>query len=222
MPDEVDNIHSCYPFYELTTYLHDDHSISWTAKNGNETTSDDPWTYQSSIESKSFPYWGQISLYGGGGYIKVLGSDAKEARSSLDDLEQNGWIDRATRAVINEFTLLNPCTNLFSVVNLIIEIPPSGGLMITEDIHTMRLYYYSGNRALFRFLLEALVLGIVIYFLVLTTKDFLNSGRKYLNDAWNFLEVGNIVLAFTCCIVNIIHCVMTRSTLKDFKTNNRK
>lgn len=174
------------------------------------------------MESQSYPVWGHLDLYGGGGYIKVLGSEPREADSSLNYLEQTRWIDRATRAVINEFTIFNPSTNLFSVINLILEMPPSGGVIPSYDVRTMRLYFYSGNRALFRFLLEALILAFVVYFVYVVVKELLRSGRKYFADAWNYLEVGNITLAFVCCVVNIIHFVITKDTLAKFKKDTRK
>jgi hypothetical protein len=37
------------------------------------------------------------------------------------------WLDGKTRAVFFEFTIYNPFTNFFAVINILTEILPTGG-----------------------------------------------------------------------------------------------
>ena len=212
-------MHSCYPYYDLGTYQHGDYDTFWSTSKDPNSSTNSPWIYQTSTESESYPLWGRMDVYGGGGYISILGSTSDTAHAALSHLEQNQWIDRGTRALIAELTLFNPSTNLFSVINLILEIPPTGGVATTSDIRTMRLYFYSGTRALFRLILEAIIIFFIGYFLYIEVKELMHDGRKYFKDVWNYLEVGNIVLATVCCVIHIIHYVVTRSTLESFQND---
>ena len=65
-----------------------------------------------------------------------------EAYQTLKKLEAARWIDRRTRAVVVEMTLFNPATNLFSGVNLLLEIPPSGGVTVSTHVSSVYLYKY--------------------------------------------------------------------------------
>ena len=65
-----------------------------------------------------------------------------EAYQTLKKLEAARWIDRRTRAVVVEMTLFNPATNLFSGVNLLLEIPPSGGVTVSAHVSSVYLYKY--------------------------------------------------------------------------------
>lgn len=38
-----------------------------------------PWTYQTQSELRSYPIWGQMVLYRGGGYVAELGPDSQNA-----------------------------------------------------------------------------------------------------------------------------------------------
>jgi len=76
----------------------------------------DRWTFKSEKELDGSSYNGQISDYGGGGYTQVLPLSHSEANAMIQSLKDNLWIDRATRAVIVEFTVYNANINLFCVI----------------------------------------------------------------------------------------------------------
>lgn len=69
---------------------------------------------------------GGISTYGGGGYVFELRGDEKSLLLRTKELETQAWIDRYTRAILIEFTVYNPGTNLFSVNTMVLEKPNSG------------------------------------------------------------------------------------------------
>lgn len=62
-------------------------------------------------------HWGTFSVYGGGGYYLDLSGNRAEAAAELDDLFNQLWIDRGTRAVFIHLTVFNPNVNLFCVVS---------------------------------------------------------------------------------------------------------
>ncbi len=67
---------------------------------------------------------GQVSTYGGGGYVKSLAINKADSGAILDSLKLQGWIDRGTRVVFLDFTVYNANINLFcqirSVINLFV------------------------------------------------------------------------------------------------------
>jgi len=64
---------------------------------------------------KEEPYWGQVAVYGGGGYTQLLPNTSDSLHQVLEQLQADEWIDEGTRAVFVDFTLYNPSDNLFAV-----------------------------------------------------------------------------------------------------------
>ncbi len=61
-------------------------------------------------------HWGLISTYGGGGYAQNLANNKDYSMKILNELKQNLWLDRGTRATFFDFTVYNANINLFCVV----------------------------------------------------------------------------------------------------------
>lgn len=62
---------------------------------------------------------GQVSTYGGGGYVKNLGSSSAESSEIIQNLKDNRWIDRGTRAVFLDFTIYNAFINMFCQIRFL-------------------------------------------------------------------------------------------------------
>jgi Polycystin cation channel len=74
------------------------------------------WTYRDSKQLQTSSYWGQVDTYSGGGFAVDLKDNQEDSTPILQELYDNLWIDRATRAVFIDFTLYNPNINLFCVI----------------------------------------------------------------------------------------------------------
>uniref|UniRef100_A0A914CCJ3 Polycystin domain-containing protein n=1 Tax=Acrobeloides nanus TaxID=290746 RepID=A0A914CCJ3_9BILA len=73
--------------------------------------------YQSAEILDSESYWGEISTYGGGGFVQDLSSnDPNETLARIATLKENRWIDRGTRVVFIDFSLYNANINLFCII----------------------------------------------------------------------------------------------------------
>ena len=64
-------------------------------------------SYTKASDLDGYPYWGQLALYAGGGYVVPLKGSKTDLIALMNELEQNQWIDRYTRAVFVEFTTYN-------------------------------------------------------------------------------------------------------------------
>ena len=58
--------------------------------------------------------------------------------AQIDELKENKWIDRYTRAVFIEYTIYNPNIDIFALTTILCEMPETGGrlpLMLTYACH---------------------------------------------------------------------------------------
>ena len=75
---------------------------------------------------QNIPYLGVINVYGGGGYVAELGDSSAAALSLLQQLQQNNWVDKMTRAVFFETTIYNANVHLFASLICLFEFPATG------------------------------------------------------------------------------------------------
>lgn len=87
----------------------------------------------------------------------------------LDDLKSNNWVDKYTRAVFIEFTVYNGHSNLYCVMNLLLEFTAAGGVLPFIQLLSTRIDRYVGNFLLFVLICEA---SFVIFTLVFTYREF--------------------------------------------------
>lgn len=90
-------------------------------------TPDEFFTYSTSESLGGYPYWGIFSTYGGGGYVAELGQSMTDARSVVQSLMDNNWVDNNTRAIFIEVNLYNPNNNLWGVCLYVLEFLQTGG-----------------------------------------------------------------------------------------------
>ena len=74
------------------------------------------WNYATEKELDGSSHWGQLSSYGGGGYIQELGSNKADSLEIIAQLKNNLWLDRGTRAVFTDFSVYNANINLFCII----------------------------------------------------------------------------------------------------------
>jgi polycystin 2 len=79
-------------------------------------TNNSAWYYQTEKQLKGSNHQGLMNKYGGGGYVALLSANVTESNATIQDLFDNLWIDRATRAIFLDFTVYNANINLFCQV----------------------------------------------------------------------------------------------------------
>lgn len=70
------------------------------------------YTFQDGSGMNSYPFYGEITVYGGGGYVVPLKGDRKAIFAKIQELKNGGWIDKFTRAIFLEFTIYNANVSL--------------------------------------------------------------------------------------------------------------
>ena len=75
------------------------------------------WRYFSEKDLEGSAHWGLLGVtYSGAGYYKDLSNTQNGSLTILDNLFDNLWIRRGTRAVFVDFSVYNANINLFCVV----------------------------------------------------------------------------------------------------------
>ncbi|XP_062420899.1 polycystin-1-like protein 2 [Pungitius pungitius] len=167
-----------------------------------------PWTYQTQSELRSYPIWGQMVLYRGGGYVAELGPDSQNATSTLDYLFTNTWLDVHTRAIFVEFTVYNANVNLFCIVTLLLETSAVGAFQFHSELHSVRLYQSSGNLHIFVIAAEIIHLLFILYYMFLQGKLMKQQRWAYFRCKWNLLELTIILLSWSAVAVFIKRAVI--------------
>jgi hypothetical protein len=158
----------------------------------------DRWRHQSMMELRGFPYWGTITMYSGSGYVANLGYDQVTAYTVVSDLHSNGWIDVQTRAVFVEFTVYNANTNLFGIISIFIEFPPSSGAVTKVQFEASRFYIHlTGGQTL----AHVLVIFFMMYFLYREGKLVYKQRWAYFKGFWNWVEVILIISEFLLIVL---------------------
>lgn len=93
-----------------------------------------------------FSFSGEITSYPGGGYVADLTENVDEASRLVRALEESGWFDEYTRAVVVEFNVLNPNSKLFNQIIVALEYTTDGGTWWTCTVSAVQLYRYTEGR----------------------------------------------------------------------------
>nr|XP_032832098.1 polycystin-1 [Petromyzon marinus] len=94
----------------------------WTLPTPNSSLN---WNYTCAGAPSAW-HWGELGWYGGGGYVQDLAGNLMQSRSTVSMLQQQGWIDRMTRAVLVEFALRCRAVGLVAAVTVLFEFPVAG------------------------------------------------------------------------------------------------
>ena len=177
------------------------------------------WEYSKDEGRGSFDSWGRFAVYRGGGYLANLGYNKLAARKVINDLVENNWIDSRTRAVIVEFSLFNPSTNILSVMSYFYEILPSG-FSGTFKSYGMLTLASTDSQAHNTYLLFVLLFGVflICYFIIECIKLF-RQKCSYFKSLWNWMEVFQILTACLALVFQAIKSQQVTLTLGRLKKN---
>ncbi|XP_035688691.1 polycystic kidney disease protein 1-like 2 [Branchiostoma floridae] len=161
--------------------------------------------------------WGMWGTYSGGGYVvELLGTKAEDL-ALVEELEKNNWVDETTSAVLAEFTIYNPNTNLFTMVNLLAEFPPTGGCSPTQTkVTTFRLHNYVNNSDFYTLVCEILYIIMFIILLVREGAEVKRLRWQYILQFWSWVEI-----IITCLSVCLLAFYIKRWVVVDYTSQHR-
>jgi hypothetical protein len=152
----------------------------------------------------------QLTIYDNQGYEIELSASHSEARTQLRALQEAGWIDAATRAVLVDFTLLNRNYQNLLSVRLIINMHPSGAIHCESKMLPLRLSAYgypSANPGREAELIACDAFCLVYCALLLywaAGKITVYGAAAFFGTLWNVLDVVVALLVFGAATIRAI------------------
>ncbi|XP_064818757.1 polycystin-1-like, partial [Oncorhynchus masou masou] len=161
------------------------------------------WTLHTADDNGAWR-WGQVMVYGSGGFVQQLNRNIEETRTSLQYLQQLHWMDHMTRAVFVEFSLYNTNTDLLAFFSFLFEFPVSEHTQSSLDLLTFRLQPITGLDLQLQ--LTILLFSLVVYFCVCAVLGLMREGWVYLLCPWRLLGACSLALAACVCGLHISRC----------------
>lgn len=179
-----------------------------------------PWRYRSSWDLDTLSYEGFYSTYNGGGFVADLGYNIKSALKVAHELQANSWIDEFSVAVFIEFTIFNPSSSLFSVTKCLYERSPTGGVAFSRSVKTLTLYHSSNNNfQKFVEVCQLLFMVIIVIFVIYEAYKIYRKKKKYFRGFWNWVELLQILTAFSSVVIYFLKAKYTSSFVKKVRNN---
>jgi len=192
--DFSQNIKECYAPYSPAV---EDKSDFREGLNGTA------WQYQTSGKIQGTTFWGKMASYKGGGYTTLLAKNKEESLNIIQGLKENLWLDRGTRAVFIDFTVYNANINLFCIITLVLEYPPTGGCIPFFKFRTLKLLRYVNSLDYFVMACELIFVIYLLYYSIEEAIEIKKHGISYFKDFWNIFDVIVIAMGIICVIFNL-------------------
>ena len=121
-----------------------------------------------------------------------------------------------------EFNLYNPNADLFMVGRIIFEFSSNGGVLPSHSFISTKLYHYSSDFELVIILCELLFIGFNIAFAWIERKKYKVLGRgEYFRDFWTYIELLQLILAYTCIGLFFQRLISVNSIMDKFRSSSK-
>ncbi|XP_005989417.2 polycystin-2-like protein 2 [Latimeria chalumnae] len=160
------------------------------------------WTY-SFPSTYTAPHWGYFGYYSSGGYYLDLAKTKNESAEKIAFLKSNHWFDHRTRAVFIDFTTYNANVNLFCVIRLTVEFPPTGGAVPSWHLYSVKLLRYFSMYDYFVASCEIIFCLFTFAFLGQEFIEIWESKTTYFKNTWNCVDVLLGLLSLVAIAFNI-------------------
>ena len=208
---------SCFDFYSPTK----EEKGSWIdlRKMNGSVLCPENWEYNADRRFGGFDSWGRFAVYSGGGYVANLGYNKLTAKRIINDLKENRWVDRQTRAVLVEFSLYNPPSNLLAVMTYYFEVLPSGFAGTFKSYGILPLSA-TNSLAQSTYLLFVLLFGILLVcFFVVQCIKLCRQRCYYFKSMWNLLDMLQILTASSAMLLRWMRTKVATKTFEQLKEN---
>jgi hypothetical protein len=142
------------------------------------------------------------ATYMSGGYIhEIQSTNSTQIIKGLEDLRNNQWIDRYTRAVFLTFGLYNPNANLFVYCSILLEqLPITYDLILRPSFQPFKLVQlYTGTELIYCLI----YLILIIYYMITEIKLFLRMRKAYIKEFWSYMNWAIIFCSWFAVVIHI-------------------
>lgn len=162
-------------------------------------------------------------IYDGSGHAADIrvGADIGDA---FETLRNSSWIDSGTRAVFVTVNTFNANFQHFTLLKMVVEFTPGGGIYPWIKFKTFRLHPYLNPTDFFRATVEVALVALVLYFISVEVREYLEQVRAgngrfaYFSDPWNLLDIANLSIFLIVILLNIAYLVHPARGRADFSS----
>lgn len=120
-------------------------------------------------------------------------TEDREALQLIHELRDGHYADEQTRVMYMDATFYNPMLNYWMVFRATIEATKAGGLLVSAQQNTVRLYTFFESEALSWLIIECVVILFFLYFIWQQIVEIRVGGKKYLQQLSTLAHNANIV-----------------------------
>lgn len=177
-------------------------STTFYAQRYTPTYTHDAYKWKSKEETLGVPIEGvRGELYPGDGFVFDLPLNRTETYMMIKDLYEWDWVDRATRAVVVELSVLNTNVNVIVNNRILFEFGPTGSVRAKHLAYSFRVLLLSPaveeGQELSVFLYELMVIGLFIIYTVFIVWLAYKTGLKFPFYGWNIVDLIILALFYT-------------------------
>ncbi|XP_045614675.2 polycystin-1-like [Procambarus clarkii] len=176
----------------------------------------DEFRYKTDSELRTFSTQGILSTYGGGGYVISLNSLQVDDAKKLKTMQEMGWIDKYTRAVIVEFSVFNANVNLFATCSIMAEFNEGGGITPNWRFEPVQLLANTGFFGYIESLCQILFVIATILFTLWELWKIKQMKCEYFSSYWNIAEICIILTSYATIYVFVERYFLTKAAIEVF------
>jgi polycystin 1L2 len=175
------------------------------------------WKYTDASDIWGFTRMGEYRTYSGGGYILKFVKNRENAYLLLEELIQNDWINRNTRAVFLEFTTYNPNVNLFLNAVFLVEFSEIGSSFTWTDTQAFKPVLTLSS---LNFGLVVYYMIVLFYYIFLLFKILWHMKKegfvRFVRIPWNAVDCVCTLLACSCVVTFVLRMKYTNMAMDMF------
>ena len=176
------------------------------------------WVYLTAEELNSSSKWGRHAWYGGGGYLAELGYEEETTHTITRLLQSESWVDRQTSAIVVEFSLLNPGTNMLVFCSFFVEFLQTGQATVFRKIDTISLYNTDSILQVFQGLCLVFFVAMV-FFKLCETLHVVRQRWRYFTSVWSWLDLGHLVSSILLLVSSFMKSYHTSTSVHNLQQN---
>lgn len=178
-----------------------------------------PWRYQTAEDLNNDPIKATYNIYGGGGYVAMMGYKEDTALGVLRETLGHGWVDRQTRAVILEFAVFNVNTNLISIATYFYEALSTGVAYSAKMVDTLELYSTESGALMFYLICQFLFIAMVLINLIAMIIRLYRLRLAFFQSVWNLVDLLMVVSSLMSVVLYMIRSKSVLKTINAIQAN---
>ena len=178
-----------------------------------------PWRYQTAEDLNNDPIKATYNIYGGGGYVAMMGYKEDTALGVVRETLGHGWVDRQTRAVILEFAVFNVNTNLISIATYFYEALSTGVAYSAKMVDTLELYSTESGALMFYLICQFLFIAMVLINLIAMIIRLYRLRLAFFQSVWNLVDLLMVVSSLMSVVLYMIRSKSVLKTINAIQAN---